>query len=96
MGKLQSLSGLSQGAFFAIIPCKDRNLVRGGNVAIRFRYLFLATLLGSALFAEALPSPTGFSFAKGAKFTVADYTKARQILLDLNGYGDAPLSVHLR
>ena len=45
-------------------------------MAIRFCYLFLATLLGSALFAEALPSPTGFSFAKGAKFTVAGYTNA--------------------
>ena len=45
-------------------------------MAIRFRYLFLATLLGSALFADALPQPTGFAFAKGAKFTVAGYTNA--------------------
>lgn len=45
-------------------------------MAIRFRYLFLATLLGSALFAEALPSPTGFSFDKGVLFTVAGHTNS--------------------
>ena len=50
--------------------------MRGRNVAIRFRYLFLATLLGSALFAEALPSPTGFSFDKGVLFTVAGHTNS--------------------
>ena len=33
---------------------------------------FAAAMLGSSLFA-ALPAPTGFAFAKGAKFTVAKY-----------------------
>ena len=46
------------------------------NVAIRFCYLFLATLLGSALFADTLPRPIGVAFDKGALFTVAGYTGA--------------------
>jgi len=44
------------------------------NVAVRFCCLFLATLLGSALFADALPRPVGAAFDKGARFTVAGYT----------------------
>ena len=35
----------------------------------------VAAMFGSSLFA-ALPTPTGFAFAKGAKFTVAGYTGA--------------------
>ncbi len=46
------------------------------NVAIRFCYLFLATLLGSALFADTLPRPIGVAFDKGALLTVAGYTGA--------------------
>ena len=41
-----------------------------------FLLFALLALCASALPVSALPAPTGFSFAKGAKFTVAGYTNA--------------------
>ena len=41
-----------------------------------FPLFVLLALCASALPVSALPAPTGFAFAKGAKFTVAGYTNA--------------------
>ena len=45
-----------------------------------FPLFVLLALCASALPASALPAPTGFSFAKGAKFTVAGYAAGKPAL----------------
>ena len=46
---------------------------------MRLLCCFVAAMLGSSLFA-ALPAPSGFAFAKGAKFTVAGYAAGKPAL----------------